>query len=745
MGLGLKHGTIELQNHTPEWEKIAAETIKCLWGILGDTAVDIQHIGSTAITSIKAKPIIDIAVAVNNFDDVMALAHILGGNGFIYRKQENHLEKSLLFACGNYSDSEGKVTHFIHVVKADGIEYVNYLNFRNYMNAHNNEAKRYEELKVQLMNENPVGSGREKYTTGKQEFVTKRLLFARIWEDLGRRFTKIAPINKGWSCDKKYCVTIKDGTKYLLRITPFEKSQSRKALFEILQRVSALDIPICKPVEFGTCDEGVYMLHTWIDGEDAEDIIPLLTETEQYVLGLRAGEILKEIHSIPAPDTQEEWCGRFKRKTNTKMQKYRECGLHFDGDEKIIEYIENSHQILENRPQTFQHGDYHIGNMMIQNGELIIIDFDRFDFGDPWEEFNRIVWCAQATPYFATGMVDGYFNKKPPMPFWQLLAYYISSNTLSSIYWAIPFGQGEIDTMMKQSQDVLMWYNNMQSVVPTWYIKNFYIQYTDGVPYKMKLPYDFSFLEKYGRVFKVFDDQDSGNICFGVKNATGDKYFVKFAGAPTERSNISAEEAIQNLKRTVPTYRNLAHPSLIKLVSSEEIGGGFAMIFQWVEAECMGRMYPLSRQKVMSMSLEVKKCVFEEVLLFHSHVAKQNYVAIDFYDGSVMYDFINERTIICDIDLYAHLPYVNEMGRMWDSSRFMSPEEFQLGAVIDEVTNVYTMGAFAFALFADGNRTEGNWPLSPKLFTVAKRAISDKRSERQQSIEELIEEWRLTI
>jgi serine/threonine-protein kinase len=48
-----------------------------------------------------------------------------------------------------------------------------------------------------------------------------------------------------------------------------------------------------------------------------------------------------------------------------------------------------------------------------------------------------------------------------------------SSNTLSSIYWAIPFGQGEIDTMMKQSQDVLRWYENMRNPVPTWYLRDF--------------------------------------------------------------------------------------------------------------------------------------------------------------------------------------------------------------------------------------------------------------------------------
>lgn len=277
-------------------------------------------------------------------------------------------------------------------------------------------------------------------------------------------------IKKGWSCDKKYCVTVTNGTKYLLRITPAEKAQKRKELFNILQEVVKLQIPMCKPIEFGECKEGIYTLHTWIEGQDAEKVIPNLLPEEQYVFGVKAGEILRKIHSIPAPKEQESWSNRFNRKTNLKIKKYKECGIKFDGDDKIINFIENNRNLLENRPQTFQHGDYHIGNMMIADGDLVIIDFDRFDFGDPWEEFNRIVWCAQLTPHFATGMVDGYFDKKVSILFWNLLAFYIGSNAISSIYWAIEFGQKEIDTMIKQSQDVLKWYDGMEKIIPNWYI-----------------------------------------------------------------------------------------------------------------------------------------------------------------------------------------------------------------------------------------------------------------------------------
>lgn len=207
----------------------------------------------------------------------------------------------------------------------------------------------------------------------------------------GGRFVTAVPVEKGWSEDKKYCISTTDGTKYLLRISPVEKYAARKSMFNMLNQVSSLEIPMCLPVEFGSCADGVYSIHSWIDGEDLESALPLLTDTEQYVLGFQSGEIAKKIHSIPAPTDREDWATHFNRKTDNKIQKYHACKIRFGGDHYILDYIEKNRQLLENRPQCFQHGDYHAGNMMLEQGELKIIDFDRYDFGDPWEEFNRIV------------------------------------------------------------------------------------------------------------------------------------------------------------------------------------------------------------------------------------------------------------------------------------------------------------------------------------------------------------------
>ena len=75
--LGLKRGTVRLYPHETAWEAEAEHTIIMLQKLLGDDAKEIQHVGSTAVPTICAKPIIDIALAVNSFDDVMKHFRVL--------------------------------------------------------------------------------------------------------------------------------------------------------------------------------------------------------------------------------------------------------------------------------------------------------------------------------------------------------------------------------------------------------------------------------------------------------------------------------------------------------------------------------------------------------------------------------------------------------------------------------------------------------------------------------------------
>ena len=165
MSLGLKRGTVQLEPHDKQWDEAAIQTIKKLKSILGDDAVDIQHIGSTAIPAIKAKPIIDIVVGVTDFEKIMSYNEQLQKEGIFYRGSD--VEDQILYVMG---DMEKNIrTHHIHIVKWNGTEWKNYIHFRDYLNDNENMALQYQKVKEEL--ESKYADDRVAYTNGKQEMI----------------------------------------------------------------------------------------------------------------------------------------------------------------------------------------------------------------------------------------------------------------------------------------------------------------------------------------------------------------------------------------------------------------------------------------------------------------------------------------------------------------------------------------------------------------------------------------------
>ncbi|MGE6540700.1 protein kinase domain-containing protein [Bacillus luti] len=272
------------------------------------------------------------------------------------------------------------------------------------------------------------------------------------------------------------------------------------------------------------------------------------------------------------------------------------------------------------------------------------------------------------------------------------------------------------------------------------------------VTFQLKERHNFDWLIKLGTVFAVFDQQDSGNLSFGVEK-DGQKKFIKYAGAPTISYNGNADDAIKKLKNSVSIYEELQHPSLIKLIEHFPVQSGYVLVFNWFDGECLHPHWnfpppekyihpnsPFFKFKHLSINERIRS--LNSIFSFHTYVEKKNYVAIDFYDGSILYNFITNETKICDIDLYSKKPYINKMGRLWGSSRFMAPEEFELNAMIDEKTNVFNMGAMAFTLLGgEKDRTFIKWDASKELYEVAYRAVNENRVERYASVNEFYEAW----
>ncbi|GHH75170.1 serine/threonine protein kinase [Promicromonospora soli] len=263
----------------------------------------------------------------------------------------------------------------------------------------------------------------------------------------------------------------------------------------------------------------------------------------------------------------------------------------------------------------------------------------------------------------------------------------------------------------------------------------------DGLPVRLRASHDLSFTARWGSAFAVLDQQDSGNLCLGVEGPAG-RVFVKYAGAPTVRYDGAVETAVANLRRSAEVYRALAHPSLVALREAVDVGGGHALVFDWTDATPVGKQYERSHV-VRSLAQPARADAVQQIYDFHGHAAALGWVAIDLYDGSVMVDAATGRIVLCDLDFYRQGPTTNRMGRMWGSTRFMSPEEYELGAPIDEVTNVFALGALAHTFLGDdATKSRAAWAGSDAQFAVAARAMCAERDARWTSVAALAEAWR---
>lgn len=283
-----------------------------------------------------------------------------------------------------------------------------------------------------------------------------------------------APVSGGWTPDRKYRAETADGGVYFLRIAPPDRAERLERVFR-LQRQAAetlnpdFNLSMSRPLECGRCSEGFYILETWIEGEDARTAISRRSESQLYEDGLLAGSILKQLHSLPAPADLPDWGTRYNEKADRRIAEYLACPLKYENDDFLLAGVAEHRALLDGRPQCFQHGDFHVGNFLYQNGRLTVIDFDRCGFGDPWEDIKKITWCATAAPALARGQVDGYFDGKVPEEFWRLLLLYTCETQLGSLPWAIPYGEAEVRVMRDQTKQILTWYKG--GIVPSWYSK----------------------------------------------------------------------------------------------------------------------------------------------------------------------------------------------------------------------------------------------------------------------------------
>lgn len=190
MPLGLRRGSSVVEPYDPNWPVLFEEERRRIVAAIGHIVVDVHHVGSTSIPGMPAKPILDIAVLLNDFDDGERCVEPLEKIGYLHMGVMDDIPGDRVFHRGadlpaGFPDSDVKCrttarhvpngpadivqTHILHMYSAENPVRQHHLHFRDYLIGHPATAAEYGRLKVALADRHP--NDRKSYSAGKRSFI----------------------------------------------------------------------------------------------------------------------------------------------------------------------------------------------------------------------------------------------------------------------------------------------------------------------------------------------------------------------------------------------------------------------------------------------------------------------------------------------------------------------------------------------------------------------------------------------
>ncbi|MFZ4451758.1 aminoglycoside phosphotransferase family protein [Salibacterium aidingense] len=284
---------------------------------------------------------------------------------------------------------------------------------------------------------------------------------------------EVIEIKKGFSSDEKYLIHMQDGNnKLLLQIFNLEELELKKAEYSILERMQDYQVTCSQPISIGEVGNRGYMITSYIEGKDAEVEISKYSEEEQFNIGIEAGKELRKMHQLTAPNHISSWYSRKIEKHRNYIDAYLECEVKVNDDHKIMNFIDENIQLMKHRPNLFQHDDFHLGNIIVNNKKFAgAIDFNRYDWGDPFHEFLKIgIFSRGISIPFSIGQIKGYFNNKElNEDFWRLYSLYLAMCVFSTVVWTLKTIPSDINEMLDKVYMYLEDHDYFSRLKPKWY------------------------------------------------------------------------------------------------------------------------------------------------------------------------------------------------------------------------------------------------------------------------------------
>lgn len=154
---------IIIVDYNPYWPQLFEELRATVAGVLGDFALTIEHVGSTSVPGLAAKPIIDMDVVVESASHIPSAIERLATLGYL------HLGDLGISGREAFTCPPEPPHHHLYVCPKDSIALQRHLSFRNYLLQHSDEAQRYGHLKQELAEK--FRNDREAYTNAKDEYI----------------------------------------------------------------------------------------------------------------------------------------------------------------------------------------------------------------------------------------------------------------------------------------------------------------------------------------------------------------------------------------------------------------------------------------------------------------------------------------------------------------------------------------------------------------------------------------------
>ena len=181
MPLGIPRNKAVVVPYDPNWPVLFHEERRRITSVVGHIAAGVHHVGSTSIPGMPAKPILDIAVLLHNFEDGERCIAPLENIGYLHKGLDDAIPGDRHFVKGHppqesCSDGEEIRTHVLHMYTLGSPIGRNHFAFRDYLIAHPEVADEYARLKLILADKHP--RDRESYRVGKDSFIREVLAMA---------------------------------------------------------------------------------------------------------------------------------------------------------------------------------------------------------------------------------------------------------------------------------------------------------------------------------------------------------------------------------------------------------------------------------------------------------------------------------------------------------------------------------------------------------------------------------------